>query len=204
MEGQGYRMLGALLRPLLLGPLLAGTVLLGSMAHAADTTDRLGVPGPLQFDGSSYQLAWSSQPSPDYVKQEYLPAGDSLPNYREMVLVEALTRDIAVMDAVRSQMELLQQRKANDPLVNMSLMQNPDSGEALLDFVISGRDEQGQLLLEWNAYRYAVHPQGGVLLLGISRRAYGDDAAKAFLGELKTQRTADIQALTQAALPDVK
>lgn len=200
MAGQGRTPLAArVLRTLLLGGmLLAGT------AHAADTTDRLGVPGPLQFDGSSYRLAWSSQPSPDYVKQEYLRAGDSLPNYREMVLVEALTRDIGVMDAVRSQMDLLQQRKANDPLVNMSLMQNPESGEALLDFVISARNEQGELLLEWNAYRYAAHPERGVLLLGISRRAYGNEAAKAFLGELKTQRTADIQALTQVALPELK
>ena len=44
--------------------------------------------------------------------------------------------------------------------------------------------------------------QAGVILFGISRRAYGDDAT-AFLAKLKAARPADIDALADAPLPAV-
>lgn len=42
-------------------------------AMAQEVTDYLGVPGPIVFDGTDYLLAWTSQPNPQYTKQEYLP-----------------------------------------------------------------------------------------------------------------------------------
>ncbi len=185
----------------------AALLALGLMATSAfaQATDRLGVPGPIDFEGEAFALAWSSQPSETYVKQEYLPAGQSAERYDQMVLVETVTSGIAVMDAVRAQVYMLNQRKATDPLVNMEVIQNAAAGEALLDFIVSSKDGNGQYIVEWNAYRYARYSDAGgnkgVMLFGISRRAYGNNAAKSLLTQLKGLRPGRIKALTQVRLP---
>jgi hypothetical protein len=183
---------------LTLGVLLAGPA-------DAQVKDYLGVPGPISFEGRSYRLAWSSKPSANYVKQEYVPAGQDVRRYRQMLLVERVVSGIGVAEAVRAQVESLNKRKAGDPLANMDLVQNAATGEALLDFLVSSRDQNGQIIVEWNAYRYAPirrpSSERGVLLFAVSQRAYGDEAAKAFLTRLKQARLAQINALARAPLP---
>ena len=61
---------------------------------AAAITDFLGAPGPILFDGKSYELAWTARPSENYTKQEYVPAGQAVETYDQMLLVERLTGDV--------------------------------------------------------------------------------------------------------------
>jgi len=188
---------------------IAGLSLFGlaSPAQAADTVDRLGIPGPLDFDGTSYDLAWSSHPSPAYYKQEYLPAGQGSANYTSMLIVELVDSAASVASAVKAQTRMLTARKATDPLVNFALIQNPKTGEVLLDFVIGGSTRRTPIA-EWNAYRYTpyrgTNGQSGVMLFAISRRAYGDSDIKSFLGGLKQARPAVIDKLARMQLPAVR
>ena len=188
----------------LLGVMLAAVMT--AATAGAEVIDHLGVPGPIQFDGQRYELAWTAMPAADYVKQEYVPDGQTPETFSQMLLVERIVGDIAGMDAVRSQVDMLNQRKASDPLVNMDLIQQKQTGEVLLDFIISARDEEGEMVVEWSAYRYAPYSgrggESGVLLFGVSHRAYGDEGARAFLTELKQLRPAQIQALAAAPLPE--
>lgn len=171
----------------------------------AQVTDHLGVPGPIEFDGTAYVLIWSSQPEAHYTKQEYLPAAQTLESYEQMLLIETVTGSLGVMDAVRAQVEMLNQRRQTDPLVNLDLIQNEASGEALLDFIVSDFDAEGSVIVEWNAYRYAPladeDGNAGLLLFGVSHRAYGEVEARHFLETLGEVRSARIEALTQAPLP---
>lgn len=173
-------------------------------AIAQDAVDHLGIPGPIALGDTSYALAWSSQPSPGYTKQEYLPEGAALETYESMVLVEFLATDLPVSDVVASQMAMIEQRKATDPIANLALFENADAGEILLDFVLSAKDANGEYIIEWNGYRYSAGEhdgQKGVLLFALSERAYGNAASEEFLRALrdfKAQRTAD---LTSAQVP---
>lgn len=171
----------------------------------AQTTDHLGLPGPIALAGDSYALAWSARPAENHTKQEYLPPGETPDSYNRMLLVETVAGDIGVMDAVRAQAEMLTQRKASDPLANMDIVQNEATGEALLDFIVSSKDEAGEYIVEWNAYRYAPLAEAaggpGVMLFGVSHRAYGNEAAKTFLQGLSTLRPTQIRALAEAPLP---
>jgi hypothetical protein len=164
--------------------------------------DRLGVPGPLRLAGTEYVLAWSSQPARNYMKQEYVPAGENPQTYTKMLLLEFLSGKVEPLAAARAQVAKLEERKGSDPLVNMDLIQNKSTGEVLLDFIVSQKDEKGEYIVEWNVYRYAPH-KDGVLLYGASHRAYGNEAARSFLQNLKTLRTAQIDALARAPLPKV-
>lgn len=178
---------------------------LGASVAAAETVDRLGVPGPIVFDGTSYGLAWSSHPSPTYYKQEYLPPGQGAASYASMIILELVTGGASVASAVAAQTRMLNARKATDPLVNFSLMQNQKTGEVLLDFILSAGSPQR--IVEWNAYRYGPYRgsdgEQGVVLFAVSQRAYGDDDARVFLRDLKDKRMATIGAFARLPVPAV-
>jgi hypothetical protein len=174
---------------------------------AQDAKDYLGVPGPIAFDGQNYQLAWSTQPTVEYTKQEYLPAGQTLDAYQSMVMVEFLASDIEPLAMAKAQVDMLTERKATDPLVNMDLIQNDRTGEVLLDFIVSSKDAAGEYIVEWNAYRYAraenAEGETGGLLFAISHRAYGNAASEAFLKSLRDFKGGQINALATAPLPEL-
>jgi hypothetical protein len=177
------------------------------LARSDHAVDRLSVHGPIEFNGESYRLTWSSHPTPYYYKQEYLPAGETSKHFQRMVLIEAIVRGGDVNGAVAAQVNMLNKRKATDPTVNFAIFKNPKSGEIILDFVLSAQDPKGEDVVEWNAYRYAPLKRkggkSGVLLFGISRRAYGDNVAD-FLGRLKAARPAVIKVLANYPLPVVR
>lgn len=185
--------------------LISATVLLfsASAARADDVIERLSVPGPIGFHGDSFALSWTAHPDPDYYKQEYLPAGQSSEHYKAMLLLDANLAQGDVRAVAAAMVDTLQKRKASDPLVNFAVIENPKTGEIILDFIMSSPDGD---IVEWNAYRYArwtgAGGKAGVILFGISRRAYGDEDS-AFLAQLKTARPADIDALAAVSLPAV-
>lgn len=191
------------IRAMLLGAVMAAAML--ANPAAAQVVEHLGVPGPIEFHGKTYALAWSSEPADNYVKQEYVPAGQKPETFSQLLLLERVTGGIKVMDAVRSQVDMLKKRKATDPLVNFGILQHDATGEVLLDFIVSTKDDKGEYIVEWNAYRYTPYrdPAGnsGVLLFGSSQRAYGNDNAKAFMASLKQLRPALTGALINAPLP---
>lgn len=174
-------------------------------ALAQDVTDYLGVPGPLTFDGTDYLLSWSSQPNAQYTKQEYVPAGQTVESYDSMIMVEFLASEMTPLQMVSAQVNMLNERKASDPLVNMDLMQNEQTGEVLLDFIVSAKDENGEYIVEWNGYRYAsaqnAEGEAGGMLFAISHRAYGNEASQTFMSTLRDFKGTQIQELSKVSLP---
>jgi hypothetical protein len=191
------------------GSLLFTQVMLDNVGIARSDTaiDRLSLPDSIEFNGESYRLSWSSHPNPYYYKQEYLPPGQTSERFQRMLLIEAIVRGIDVNGAVNAQVTMLNKRKSTDPTVNFALLKNPKNDQIILDFILSTQDSKGTDIVEWNAYRYAaLRGKGGasgVLLFGISRRAYGDDATN-FLRRLKSARPAEVNALAAHPLPVVR
>jgi hypothetical protein len=181
--------------------LVLALVGIATAAWADTTLDRLAIPGPINFDAASYQLSWSAHPAADYYKQEYLPAGETSEHFSRMVLIEAITHGANVDGVVSARVKMLNQRKATDPTVNYAVLKNPANGEVILDFILSATTDKGEMVVEWNAYRYIAMKGGdGVVLFGISRRAYGD-ATGDFLRGLKSTRPAEIKALAAYVWP---
>lgn len=171
-------------------------------ALAAD--DRLDVPGPIEISGMRYGLAHSDEPQPGYVKQEYIPQGQTLDRFETMVLVEFMEGATTPADVVRPQVQMLEERRAIDPLVNYEIFLAEEGDGIILDFLLSGETEDGMRIAEWNAYRYVAgeNPEGkaGGWLVGISRRSYGE-AITPFLGGLRDSRAGDVAALVALGTP---
>jgi len=182
--------------------ILCGTGV-SSAVQAQSSADK---PAPhIKFSDITYHLAWRSDPKPDYSKLEYLPKGQKLPSYRNMLMLERLSNGITVEDVVQHKVAHLSKHKKTDPVVNYDLIQNKKTGEYLLDFTLSGEDEKGNRIVEWNAYRYipykTANGKKGVLLYGYSARGYGDEGGRTFLTNLRKNRPLIIQALTSAKVP---
>jgi hypothetical protein len=162
--------------------------------------DTVGIPGPIAYEGTEFVLAWTSNPSPTYYKQEYLPEGEAVESYSQMFMVDVLTEGATPESAAADMIAGLDQRKAEDPVVNYAMVANEATGELILDFLLSDTST-GAVIVEWNAYRYV--PFGdGLMLFAISRRGY-DDAASDFIRELADWRPVAIQALAEMELPEV-
>ena len=170
---------------------------------AADAVDRIGVPGPIRFGDTDFALQWVSSPSPELYKQEYVPAGQRVQRYDSMVLIDVRPAGAGVVQTVRAMIEMLDARKATDPVATYDVLVSEAGDEVLLDFVMSARDASG-LIVEWNAYRYFPGPGGqGTTVIAISRRGY-DDAARDFLVDLKTRRQQDIGTLSALRPFDIR
>jgi hypothetical protein len=181
----------------------AAVIALAAFTPSLAQSDMLGVPGPLSFQNEDYVLAWSSEASETYVKQEYVPSGQAVESFEDMILVEAVSGSMSPMDAAAAQIKMLEGRKGSDPVVNYDVMQNEGTGEVLLDFVLSDLSAD-PVVVEWSAYRYQELKDGeGVALMGISRRGYGQDGATEFMGGLGAMRSAAIAALAAFPFPEV-
>ncbi|MCT8284404.1 hypothetical protein NYQ43_01535 [Xanthomonas translucens pv. translucens] len=165
-----------------------------------------GVPGPLVLASTDYHLAWSSHPRPDFYKHEYVPQGQNVERYQSMLMLDLLGDAAATAEQLMgTKVAELEQRKASDPVVNYDALLSESKDQALLDFVVSATDAEGNTIVEWNAYRYVSSPAGnGVLMIGLSRRAYGDTEIRALFAQLKAARARDIKALAAMPVPALK
>lgn len=166
--------------------------------------EMLGIPGPITFEGTEFELAWTSHPSPTYYKQEYVPAGEAVESYIQMFMVDVLIDGQTPESAAAAMIAGLEERKANgDPVVNYDMIANEETGELILDFLLSDASS-GNIIVEWNAYRYSPTADGtGLTLFAISRRGYSEEGATQFLEALTSWRETSIQELAVMDLPPI-
>ncbi len=168
--------------------------------------DYLSIPGPVVFGDTSFELAWSAHPNANYYKHEYLPSGQTLEKFNEMVIIEVITGDLTLEEAVNTKVKELANRKNTDPYANYDVIENPKTGEFILDFIVSDSNGNEANIAEWNAYRYVKlqdkSDKTGVMLFAISRRAYGDEISD-FLKILKENRKNAISMLSTQSIPNV-
>lgn len=166
----------------------------------------LAVPGPISLNKSTYNLVWTSHPSPEYYKQEYITSKDNIEKYNQMLTVELLISDANPTDLAKIKMDELKQLKQTNPIINYESFQK--NGEIILDFLISENSADGKKvnIIERNVYRYksfsGKNGQKGVVLFGASERAYGNNV-DTFLLSLKKNKSALLNAVAAFNLPQI-
>ena len=192
-------------------PFLFMLVSVSSMSHAQlniGVKEYFNIPGPVLFDNKSYQLSWSSHPSPEFYKQEYLLKGDSLTSFKTMMLFDLLIGNLSVKQIAEAKIAELKTTTASNPLASYQTFSNPTTGEYMIDFVLTANAAGGKATIaERNVYRYTsftgANGKKGVLLFGISNRSYGNDIAQ-FFAQLKTNRAVLVKQVTGFKIPAIK
>ncbi|WP_373707688.1 hypothetical protein [Kaistella sp.] len=147
----------------------------------APVKNYLNTPELIKLNGTDFDLSWSSHPSENYYKQEYVPSDNVVEKYKEMIAVELVVGDLTAKDAVNQKIQEIEARKATDRVSNYALKEDTETKELILDFMMSeGAGES--TILEWNVYRYKNYEDAGgnkgISLFSLSKRGYGIDVAQ--------------------------
>ncbi|MBK8984449.1 MAG: hypothetical protein IPM38_19545 [Ignavibacteria bacterium] len=151
----------------------------------------LNTPQVINYGGNNFNLLFSKNSPDNLYSQEYIQEGDILEKFNQMILVSFMETDISAKEAAIVKSREIDNRKSIDVMANYELSENKEKEEILLDFLLSDGATDENMIVEWNSYRYINHTdksgKKGVLLLGLSKRAYGDEY-KEFLSGLKVNR----------------
>jgi len=159
-------------------------------AFTGDTViDYLSVEGPLKFNETDFDLKWSDKPNDKYYIQEYLPKGENLNDFNQMLTIHLFDTDVKLKDAVIQKANELDKRKKTDSVCNYQVTESPDGQEFILDFLLSESKDDEMTIVEFNIYHYRQIELGkkhkAIAVYAYSKRSYGDDITDFFntLGE---------------------
>jgi hypothetical protein len=191
-----------MMKKILINILITATAVTLIAMKLPDIRDYLSVGTQLNFNGASYDLKWSSHPSENYYKQEYLQQGEEFGSYHNMILVEAIKGDLKVKDALKTKVSELEARKKWDYVANYQVYENKNKpAEGIIDFVVSDT----MTTYEWNLYRYQMQKGSMVLFACSYRDSLNDDNdLKKFFGRIKEKREDMINKLQSYQIPEVK
>ncbi len=171
----------------------------------SEPIEYLSVGNEIEFNGENFELKWSSHPSNEYFKQEYLRKNDKLPKYEKMLMVEAVKGNIPAINVATGKINELESQKRSNPIVNYEKFENKEKNEIILEFVLS----DGNSIYEWNIYRYKneKNKSGNYLVLySYSYRNYISNEKEKikFFNEIKTLKQDLVKKVGEIELPNVE
>lgn len=186
--------------------LIALSILLFSFTTSDNPVDRLGVKGPLEFNKINFKLAWTDKPNDIYYIQEYLPNGEKLESFTQMLTIHLFDTGIKTKDAVGQKVKELIERKKTDAVCNYQVSESPDGKEFIVDFLLGESKDDKMTIVEFNVYRYKQieisKKKKAIIVFAYSKRSYGDDITN-FFKTLKTDRTNYLNQMISADIPTV-
>ena len=169
--------------------------------------DYLHLGDKYRFDKKDYKLVWSSHPASNFYKQEYILPNENVEKYTRMIMIDFLEGDLTPKDAISNFVNNLENSKKQNPIINYQMYER--EGEYMLDFIISKNSQDGKeiLILERNVYRYFrinTPKRKGVLLFGVSDRAYTKKEMDNMFSVLKNKKLDLVNKVIQIEVPKIK
>ena len=169
--------------------------------------DYLHLGDKYRFDNKDYKLVWSSHPMDNFYKQEYILSNENVEKYTRMIMIDFLEGDLTPKDAISNFVNNLENSKKQNPIINYQMYERED--EYMLDFIISKNSQDGKevLILERNVYRYFrinTPKRKGVLLFGVSDRAYTKKEMDNMFSVLKNKKLDLVNKIIQIEVPKIK
>lgn len=172
-----------------------------------EPVDRIGVKGPLTFNKTSFNLAWTDKPNDTYYIQEYLPENEKPERFNQMLTLHLFDKNIKVENAVKQKVQELENRKKTDPTCQYQVTEGPDGKEFMVDFLLGESKGDKMTIIEFNIYHYKQVALGnkkkGILIYAYTKRAYGDDITP-FLKNLGKERGSLLNVMVESEKPMVK
>ena len=169
--------------------------------------DYLHLGDKYRFDNKDYKLVWSSHPTSNFYKQEHILPNENVEKYTRMIMIDFLEGDLTPKDAISNFVNNLENSKKQNPIINYQMYERED--EYMLDFIISKNSQDGKeiLILERNVYRYFrinTPKRKGVLLFGVSDRAYTKKEMDNMFSVLKNKKLDLVNKVIQIEVPKIK
>lgn len=131
------------------------------------------------FDGQLLVLAWQGGSAGETVR-EYVPPGETLGSWTKLASI----REYPKLDEPRAvAANLVRALKQQNPAAQSAMIENPATGEVIVDFVTWPAD---RAFVEFNIFKYARRPGGGLVAHQYALREYQDTTG--FLRSLRPVR----------------
>ena len=169
--------------------------------------DYLHLGSKYRFDNKDYELVWSSHPASNFYKQEYILPNENVEKYKRLILIDFIEGDLAPKDVLSSLVNSLENSKKQNPVINYKVYEK--NNEYMIDFIMSENSQDGKeiLILERNVYRYFrinTPKRKGVLLFGVSDRAYTKKEMDNMFSVLKNKKFDLVNKIIQIEVPKIK
>jgi len=137
-------------------------------------------PASLRFDGETFHSVFNDRGEAGPFT-EYLRKGENLDTWVKLMGVYQFPKLKDPTEAVKAFADGV---KASNPQAQTAMISNPDTGEAILDFVTWTEDGS---FVEFNVWKYRKNPDGGLVALQFAQRCYDKDP-EAFFKKLRSER----------------
>lgn len=168
-----------------------------------NVTDRIGIAGPIEFNGTEFFLSWSKQNSKLLYLQQFLPKDERIEEFNQLLNFSYLNKDIEIEEAVRQKVSQIQklQEKMKNTIINVT--ESPDGKEFIIDYSLIETPEKGNAYLEYNINRFKKTgaDNKALLVLAYSKRIYGDSKSAAKI--ISKERNNLMAAMIQYQIPAI-
>ena len=169
--------------------------------------DYLHLGSKYRFDNKDYELVWSSHPASNFYKQEYILPNENIEKYKRLILIDFIEGDLDPKDVLSGLANSLENSKKQNPVINYKVYEK--NNEYMIDFIMSENSQDGKevLILERNVYRYFrinTPKRKGVLLFGVSDRAYTKKEMDNMFSVLKNNKFELVNKVAKIEVPKIK
>ena len=169
--------------------------------------DYLHLGDKYRFDNKDYKLVWSSHPMDNFYKQEYILPNENVEKYKRLILIDFIEGDLAPKDVLSGLANSLENSKKQNPVINYKVYEK--NNDYMIDFIMSENSQDGKdvLILERNVYRYFrinTPKRKGILLFGVSDRAYTKKEMDNMFSVLKNKKLDLVNKIIQIEVPKIK
>ena len=136
-------------------------------------------PKYVKFAGLKLNLAWQGE-DPEQPVAEFIPKGETLEKWTHLASIRRFPEQDDPQGLAKRTIEGVAEKYPGAPT---NLQNDPRGSDAVIEFIVSPPDDG---FAEYNLFRYAKDPQGGVVAEQYALRGYGD--REKFLESLTEQR----------------
>jgi hypothetical protein len=137
-----------------------------SSAHAK-APKSVAPPEYVKFDGLQLNLAWQSE-NPELPVAEFIPEGETLEKWTHLASIRQFPEQDDPQALAKTTVEGVAEQYPGAPT---NLVNDPKGSDAVIEFVVSPPDDS---FAEYNLFKYAKDPAGGVVAEQYALRGYGD------------------------------
>lgn len=169
--------------------------------------DYLHLGSKYRFDNKDYELVWSSHPASNFYKQEYILPNENVEKYKRLILIDFIEGDLNPKDVLSGLANSLENSKKQNPVINYKVYEK--NNDYMIDFIMSENSQDGKdvLILERNVYRYFrinTPKRKGILLFGVSDRAYTKKEMDNMFSVLKNNKFELVNKVAKIEVPKIK
>ena len=169
--------------------------------------DYLHLGSKYRFDNKDYELVWSSHPASNFYKQEYILPNENVEKYKRLIMIDFIEGDLDPKDVLSGLANSLENSKKQNPVINYKVYEK--NNEYMIDFIMSENSQDGKdvLILERNVYRYFrinTPKRKGILLFGVSDRAYTKKEMDNMFSVLKNNKLELVNKVAKIEVPKIK